>query len=404
MAASPFSDLPVRAIAFYLPQFHPIPENDKWWGKGFTDWTNTTRALPRFAGHYQPHLPGELGFYDLRLPEVLRAQAKLAQQFGIYGFCFHYYWFGGRKLLESPLNNLLSNPEIDIQFCINWANESWSRRWDGDENDVLIEQRHTEDDDFAFASALEPIIRDPRYIRIGDRPLIMLYRPRIMPDAAATVRRWREQFKSLGLPNPYVVMAQAFGEKDPRPFDIDAAAGFPPHLWWDLAVANDGAVLTNGYRGRRVSYNELVHSAAEFDPTEYTLFPGVCPSWDNEARKPNRGLSFVGSTPRSYAIWLDNACRKVLRRQNQDERLVFINAWNEWAEGAHLEPDRHFGYAYLNATARVLSNLTSPELGVERPNGTQKLKPNSAIKRWSRKVAKRSAVGLEWFAMLLRSM
>jgi lipopolysaccharide biosynthesis protein len=401
-----FSELAVRIIAFYLPQFHPIPENDKWWGKGFTEWTNVTSALPRFSGHYQPHLPGELGFYDLRLPDALRAQAKLARQFGIYGFCFHYYWFGGRKLLETPLKNLLSNSDIDIPFCINWANESWSRRWDGSESDILMEQRHSEDDDFAFANALEPIVRDPRYIRIGDRPLIMVYRPRIMPDAAATVRRWREQFKLLRLPDPYIVMAQAFYEEDPRPFGMDAAAGFPPHRWWHLAAADKGAIqlFTNGYRGRRLSYDELAQSAAEFDPTEYTQFPGVCPSWDNEARKPNRGISFVGATPRRYGAWLDNACRKALRRQHPDERLVFVNAWNEWAEGTHLEPDRHLGYAYLNETARVLSNLTSAGSKVESAHSVRQSNSHSAIKQLIRKVAKRVAMVLEWFAMILRSM
>jgi lipopolysaccharide biosynthesis protein len=360
------SEPEVRVVAFYLPQFHPIPENDNWWGKGFTEWTNVTKAIPRFAGHYQPHLPGALGFYDLRLPDALRAQAKLAREFGIYGFCFHYYWFGGRKLLETPLNILLANPDINIGFCINWANESWSRGWNGSERAILIEQQYSEHDDLAFANALEPIVRDPRYIRINGRPLVMLYRPGVLPDAAATVRRWRQQFKLLGLGDPYIVMPQAFGDEDPHTFGMDAAVGFPPHRWWDLPV-NNVAVrpFTNEFRGEVISYDAMVQSAVELDPRGYALFPGVCPNWDNDARNPNRGVCFVGSTPRKYGYWLEQACRKVLRRPNQDERLVFVNAWNEWAEGTHLEPDRHFGYAYLNETARVLSNLSTPRSELE---------------------------------------
>ena len=401
-----FSDPKVRVIAFYLPQFHPIPENDEWWGKGFTEWTNVSKAIPRFPGHYQPHLPGELGFYDLRLPDVLRAQAALAKKFGIYGFCFHYYWFGGRKVLETPLNILLANPDIDIKFCINWANESWSRRWDGSELDLLIEQRYSESDDFAFATALASIVRDPRYIRIQGRPLIMLYRPRVLPDASATFSRWRQQFKSLGVPDPYIVMAQAFREEDPRPFNMDAAVGFPPHRVWSLSPADNGAAnpFANGFHGQLYDYAEMAKSYAELDPREYTFFPGVCPSWDNEARKPNRGVTFVGATPQKYGAWLDIECRKVLQRPQRDERLVFVNAWNEWAEGTHLEPDRHYGYAYLNETARVLSNLDRAPMKIKNVLTDKHSGSRSAVKIGVRRFAKKLSTALERAAMVLRSI
>ena len=405
----------VRLIAFYLPQFHPIPENDEWWGKGFTEWTNVSKALPRFVGHYQPHLPGELGFCDLRLPEMLRAQANLARRYGLHGFCFHYYWFGGRKLLDTPLNILLSHPDIDLPFCINWANESWTRTWDGREENILIEQRYSEQEDIAFAKALETIVRDPRYINIDGRPLLMLYRPDLLPDAPATVARWREQFRLMGLNNPYIVMPQAFGIDDPRICGMDAAVGFPPHKWWDLPATNSSVTLLDAnYSGRILSYEAMARAAAELDPKEYKLFPGICPSWDNEARKPRKGVCFSGSTPLKYGRWLAEASRKTLQHESADERLVFINAWNEWAEGAHLEPDRHYGYAYLNETARVLSNLSEPastKRRVSKPsraadglNGFRRVTTSLTVARWSRKIARKGADAAERLAAMLRSI
>lgn len=353
------TDPVVRLIAFYLPQFHPIPENDEWWGKGFTEWTNVTKAVPRFPGHYQPRLPGELGFYDLRVPDILRKQANLAKRYGIGGFCFHHYWFGGRRLLEHPLDTLLNHPDIDLPFCINWANENWSRRWDGRDHDTLMAQQHSPEDDIAFAVSLEPLFRDPRYIRIDGRPLLMLYRPSLLPDAAATVRRWRSHFVRAGSGDPYIVMAQSFDEVDPTKYGMDAAAGFPPHNagWNGTQLQGTLNLFDPEYRGQVVDYDQMASRAMANKPVEFTLFPGVCPAWDNEARKPNRGFCFIGSTPQKYGRWLAEACRTSLELTRPDERIVFINAWNEWGEGAYLEPDRHFGYAYLAETARVLNSL-----------------------------------------------
>ena len=350
---------PARLIAYYLPQFHPIPENDAWWGTGFTEWTNVTRALPRFAGHYQPHLPAELGFYDLRLPQVLHRQAELARAHGIEGFCFHHYWFAGRTLLDGPIQLLLDHPEIDIGFCVNWANENWTRRWDGNDSEILMAQKHSAEDDIAFAISLEPLFRDPRYIRIDGRPLLMLYRPRLLPDPAATVRRWRAHFQAAGLGNPYIVMPRISGTDDPREYGMDAAAGFPPHGngFNATPVQDTQEMLSPGYQGTVVRYDEMVELALADDPDRFTYFPGVCPAWDNEARKPNRGFSIIGSSPAAYGAWLDATCRRAMRAPNPQEHIVFINAWNEWAEGAHLEPDRHHGYAYLNETARVVARL-----------------------------------------------
>lgn len=361
-AAGPPADAKVRLIAYYLPQFHPIPENDLWWGKGFTEWTNVTKAVPRFVGHYQPRLPGELGFYDLRSPDVIRRQAALARKYGIYGFCVHYYWFGGRRLLETPLNLLLENKDIDINFCLCWANENWTRRWDGQEHEILIAQSHSPEDDIMFARSLEPMFQDPRYIRIEGRPLLVVYRPALLPDPLATARRWRQHFARAGLGNPYLTMAQTWGDEDPRPYGFDAAVEFPPHKLWDAQRLNsDVEMLDPGFEGSVHAYDDLMKRAmAAPAPGGYKLFPGVCPGWDNEARRPGKGTAFAFSTPERYGAWLAHACRRVLNEFKPEERLVFINAWNEWAEGAYLEPDRHFGFAYLDETASVLNRLEAP--------------------------------------------
>ncbi|MBV9929930.1 MAG: glycoside hydrolase family 99-like domain-containing protein [Alphaproteobacteria bacterium] len=352
--------LPARLIAFYLPQFHAIPENDAWWGEGFTEWTNVTKALPRFENHYQPRLPGALGFYDLKQAGVLRRQAEMARAYGIEGFCFHHYWFGGRRLLERPVENLLADRSIDLPFCVNWANENWSRRWDGSEDAVLMAQAHSPEDDVAFARSLEPLFDDPRYIRVGGRPLLMLYRPSLLPDAAATVERWREHFARRGDP-PYIVMPQVFHEHDPRPYGMDAAAGFPPHRSrLNVApIAPPGRLFDHEFRGDVRTYDAIARESIGYRPDGFRLFPGVCPDWDNDARSPGRGFVLTGSTPAKYGAWVEAAVRWIAAEAPPEERLVFINAWNEWAEGTYLEPDRHYGYAYLAAGARALARVAA---------------------------------------------
>jgi lipopolysaccharide biosynthesis protein len=368
-ASFSFGGSPIRVIAYYLPQFHPIPENDEWWGKGFTEWTNVTKSFPRFRGHYQPHLPGELGFYDLRNPEVLYRQAELARRYGLHGFCIHHYWFGGKTLLDEPLRILLEHKDIKIGFCLNWANENWTRAWDGGHSKILIAQRHSPEDDLALAVSLERSLADPRYIRIDGRPLLMIYRPSILPDARATADRWREHFERSGYGNPYLVISQADFAVNPSAFGMDAAAGFPPHVHGYSAsrhiLRHVLARLENRrYKGFVKSYDKMISNAlasldnfSSYQSSLYTLFPGVCPNWDNHARREFGAQAFVGSTPQKYGAWLQASCEFVLRQNASDKQIVFINAWNEWAEGAHLEPDRHFGYAYLAETGRVISAL-----------------------------------------------
>jgi lipopolysaccharide biosynthesis protein len=361
----------VRLIAYYLPQFHRMPENDQWWGRGFTEWSNITRAYPRFRGHYQPHLPGGLGFYDLRVPEVLYEQAALARRYGLFGFCIHHYWFNGRNLLGEPLRILLENRDIDINFCLNWANENWTSRWDGKETNVLIAQQHSPADDLALARSLEKALSDPRYIRVNGRPLLMIYRPGILPDSKATVERWRNHFVQAGYGDPYMVMPQAFGDTNPYLFGMDAAAGFPPHesgfhtpeLRRPLGprIRRRLKMRNAGVLDQILSYDTMMLRAVKNCPSGFPLLPGVCPSWDNHARRRNGGAQiFDGASPPKYGKWLRAACEYSLQKTTVDERIVFINAWNEWAEGAHLEPDLHFGYAYLAETARTLCALAEP--------------------------------------------
>ncbi len=347
----------IRLIAYYLPQFHPIPQNDAAWGKGFTEWTNVTKATPAFSGHYQPQLPGDLGFYDLRSIDVIRRQAEMAKKYGIYGFCFHHYWFDGTPVLDTPLKLFLSDPSIDLPFCINWANENWTRRWDGKENEVIIAQRYSAEDDLAFARSLEPLLRDPRYIRIDGRPLIMLYKPADLPDVKATLQRWRDHFVRAGLGDPYLLMPEEFEGNNPGKYGFDGAAGYPPRSsgistrMWRVLLRLRKRHFRRG--GLLCSYDQMMAHGMSDRPKDFTLFPGICPGWDNTARKGLKGHVYLGANPNKYGVWLKEIC-KHLKGYKPEHRIIFVNAWNEWAEGAHLEPDRYFGHAYLAETARTL--------------------------------------------------
>lgn len=345
----------IRAIAFYLPQFHPIPENDEWWGRGFTEWTNVSKATPQFMGHDQPRLPGELGFYDLRIVDVQRRQIELAKQYGIHGFCFHYYWFsGGRRLLEKPLNQFIENKDLDFPFCVCWANENWTRRWDGNDQEILMEQRYEPQDDLEIIKDLLPLLKDPRYIKVNGRPVIVVYRIALLPNPQKMARIWRDYCKQKGVGDPLLVAAQSFKIDDPRPYGFDAAVEFPPH-GVDLKKLHDVEAVDTAYEGMIYDYKHIAESSRRFQWPDYMLFKGIIPSWDNEARKPRRGHVYLGSTPAIYRDWLAHLCRATAGRYSEpEERLVFINAWNEWGEGAYLEPDRRYGYAYLEATRDAL--------------------------------------------------
>jgi len=345
-----------KVVAFYLPQFHPFPENDAWWGKGFTEWTNVSKAQPQFLGHYQPRLPADLGFYDLRQREVLAQQVELAKGAGVHAFCFHYYWFGGKRLLEKPIELYLADPTLDLPFALCWANENWTRRWDGDETDVLMAQKHSPEDDEAVFEDMARYIRDPRYLRVGGKPVLVLYRPEILPEPKATTERWRAKARAMGLGELRLLCTTAFGFQDYAAHGFDGIIDFPPHAIVEGEITKDVTPLHENFTGKVYDYPAVVrHKLSELSRVDAAFVPGVMPGWDNQARKPWAGHAFHNADPESYVTWLSGALAHAVARHPKGEAVVFVNAWNEWGEGAYLEPDRWFGHGYLHATRAALS-------------------------------------------------
>jgi glycosyltransferase involved in cell wall biosynthesis len=345
----------LKYIAFYLPQFHPFKENDEWWGKGFTEWTNVSKSVPQYVGHYQPHLPDELGFYDLRLPEIMERQIELAKQFGIYGFCFYYYWFSGKRLLEKPLDAFLKNKNLKQPFCLCWANENWSRRWDGLEQDVLMKQEYTETDRDEFVRDIKKYIVDERYIKIKEKPVLLVYRPGIIPDLKNTIKKWRSNFIKEGVGEVYLVAVKGFGFEDYKEAGFDMCVEYFPHNMPGCPdITHRFQYFSPEFSGNVFDYQQFVENKQYLKNEANPAFKCVSPGWDNSARKPKGGMVLQGANPDLYFNWLSSVSSFTKKHHSRDEQYVFINAWNEWAEGAHLEPDRKFGYGYLKATRDAL--------------------------------------------------
>lgn len=340
-----------KLIAFYLPQFYRIPENDLWRGEGFTEWVGVKRARPRFDGHYQPHEPGELGYYDLTDERVLIRQAALAREYGIAGFCFYYYWFSGRRLFGMPIDRLLESGKPDFPYCLCWANENWSRSRDDGSHDLLVQQRYLPADPENFILGLLPHFRDGRYIRVNNRPLLMVHRTELIPDPISTFDTWRTACRRNGMEPPYIVVASTFDNKRcPNDVNADAVSEFPPR------VANASLSPHNRLEGSRpadkghtVSYLQNISRSLTTLKSDYPLFPGIVPSWDSTARRQGDGLCMFDSSPAAFELWLRELVHRASCKSSCDERIVFINAWNEWAEGCHIEPDKRYGRAWLDA-------------------------------------------------------
>jgi lipopolysaccharide biosynthesis protein len=345
---------PLRVVAFYLPQFHPIPENDRWWGNGFTEWTSTVRARPLFRGHSVPHLPADLGFYDLRVPDARRAQADLAAAYGVSAFCYWHYWFAGRRLLERPFEEVLASGEPSLPFCLGWANQTWSGAWHGAPNRTLCEQTYPGPvDDAAHFEYLTQAFHDYRYFTVDGRPLFYVYRPEQLPDAAVWVERWRALADRAGLPGIYLVaeVSDLLGH-GPK-YDRIEADG------WDAGVdmrlpASQTLVTTFAMRLRRKVRGgpEVYPYLQEPLPARHglleSLLPAVHPNWDNTPRAGRGGLVLHGATPDAFRRHVEEAARRVANRPLQ-ERLIFVKSWNEWAESNYLEPDLEYGHGWLAA-------------------------------------------------------
>ncbi len=334
-----------RLIAFYLPQFYPIPENDRWWGRGFTEWTNVAKARPLFEGHYQPHLPANLGFYDLRVPEVREAQANLARSYGIEGFCYWHYWFHGRQILERPFAEVLSSGRPDFPFCLGWANETWSRRWhgSGSPNEILQEQRYSIEDDRNHIRWLISAFADPRYIKVGGRPLLLVYRPTDLPDAKRTTDVFRAECVKQGVPEPYLLASNSHKDRDYRELGFDRTLEFEPQLGLLPGPNEDGLKIYDYVMARQRMASRK---------RDFPIYPCIFVRWDNTPRRAGNGIVFINSTPENFESGLERLVEFV-QSEPYDKRLIFINAWNEWAEGNHLEPDLRYGLRYLEAVKRV---------------------------------------------------
>ena len=362
----------LRLLAMHLPQFHPIPENDAAWGRGFTEWTNVTKARPAFRGHYQPHLPTDLGFYDLRLPEAREAQADLAGEYGIFGFCYYHYWSLGRRLLERPVNDIIESGRPDFPFCLCWANEHWTRRWDGQDTDIIRRQDYSHADDLAHIQWLcHHPFQDRRYVRIDGKPVFLVYAALRLPDVRRTLAIWREEARRQGIGELYLCRMETFVQEkgDPAALGFDAAVEFQPD-WknlgprlrqgrvWDLL--RRVGLSSRMYGDNWVfAYEDIVSRMLRKEAPAYKRFPCVNPSWDNSSRKSRGGVIIHGSTPTLYESWATEVFRR-FTPYSAGENLAFVCAWNEWAEGNHLEPDRQWGRAYLEATRRALGISPRP--------------------------------------------
>jgi Glycosyltransferase WbsX len=356
----------IRAIGIVLPQFHAIPENDAWWGKGFTEWTNTKKIKPLYNNHYQPHTPHEsIGYYDLSTLAGMQQQINNAKQYGLSGLCYYHYWFNEKRLLEKPTEILLENKNLQMPFMLCWANENWSRVWDGRSKNILMEQKYSiQDDEIHMHYLCKKYFTDERYIKINNAPVFGLYRHQLLPNLSKTIEVWHSIAKEYGFNGLYLIAVENQFDvpQNPQQLGFNANLQFPPHFkeLRDITYKNLWMKLTrklfSKYKFKSIiQYKTVVEYYKKLAMPNYPFYPGVVPSWDNSARRNDLQNSYIieNSTPDLYEAFLKNTCEK-FNPISDEENFIFINAVNEWAEGNHLEPCEKWGYKYYEATKKVL--------------------------------------------------
>lgn len=345
-----------KVIAYYLPQFYPFKENDEWWGKGTTEWNNVCKAVPQYLNHYQPRIPGELGFYDLRLKENLKRQIELAKNYGVYGFAYYYYWFDGKRLLDKPFDMLIENKDLDMPFCICWANENWTKRFDGTNQDVIMEQPNTVESYKLVIHDMIKYLQDSRYIEIKGKKLIIIYRPSFIPDFEEVLTYWRKCCEEKGIGELHI-MAIKENTADLNLIDLgfNSIGEFHPGTIykWCKDITSEMKYIREDFGGQILDYRDIVENKKYFKYDFPELYRAVMPMWDNTARRNNKGMIFENASPTLYKQWLKDVIKES-KNKKLEEKMVFINAWNEWGEGTYLEPDKKYGYAYLQATKEAV--------------------------------------------------
>ena len=351
----------LEVAAFYLPQFHEIPENNEWWGKGFTEWTKVQRARPFYRGHLQPQIPTTLGYYSLDDPEVLQHQFACASRHGISSFCMYAYWFGGRRLLEKPLQSLLENPGLEVRYFLCWANESWSRVWDGGNDDLLLEQRHSAQGDLRIIDDLAEHFSDDRYVKIKGQPLFLIYRAELLDEPRRTLESLRNRAQEIGIGELHLCMVQSFNLRDPDVYGFDSAVEFVPHgsveqpnIIDPSSPASPQLYDPASWDGTLVDYNRTVEWALTRPTPTFRWFRTAMPGWDNSPRRGDRSTIYVNDNAAAFRRWLDGIVDHTFRFGDPEARLLFINSWNEWGEGAQLEPDIDRGDARIKAVASAV--------------------------------------------------